>query len=147
MRGLPTLIRLARHELDERRRRLGELQGQQDKLRMDAALVEARLEAERLNAQEAGQVAFAFGSYMNVALAHRDRLLEQAEAMNPEIAAALDVVRTAFEEVKRLELVEEAERREARRKEEAAERLALDEVGLQRHLRRGRDGEGDGQGG
>ncbi|MEQ8347720.1 MAG: hypothetical protein RIB84_19470 [Sneathiellaceae bacterium] len=144
MRGLSTLIRLAKHELDERRRRLGELQAHQDEFRMKAAVLEARLEAEGVVAQQAGPMGFSFIEYMRVVLKQRDELLKAANGLQPEIDAAVDVVREAFEEVKRLEMVEEAEQREARRKEEAAERNDLDEIGLQRHERRRREAAGEG---
>jgi len=143
MRGLPTLIRLAKHELDERRRVLAELQDRQDRFRMEAALTEARMEGERLVAREAGPVAFAFTGYMHAALAERDRLLEEAERMGLEVDAALDVVRAAYEEVKRLEMVEEAARLAAREKLEKTELQALDEVGMDRHSRRRREQEGE----
>lgn len=143
MRGLPTLIRLARHELDERRRRLSDLYAQQDRLRMEAATTMARVEAERQNAREAGQVAFAFGSYLSAALDQRDRLLAEADRMEPKIAHAMEQVRGAFEEVKRLETLQEALEEEERRRLEEAERRDLDEIGLQRHVRRERQqGEG-----
>lgn len=138
MRGLPTLIRLARHELDERRRALAEVQGRQDKMRMDAAILEARLEAEGAVAQEAGPMAFAYIDYMRAALAERDRLNREADGLQPEVDKALEVVRQAFEEVKRLEMVAEAERLAERQKAEAAERAALDEVSLERYQRRRR---------
>lgn len=143
MRGLTTLIRLAKHELDERRRRLTDLQTHQDEFRMKAAVLEARVEAEGVVAQQAGPMGFSYIEYMRVALAQRDELLKAANGLQPEVDAAVDQVREAFEEVKRLEMVEEAELREARRKAEAAERNALDEVGLQRHERRRRDEAGE----
>lgn len=139
MRGLPTLIRLAKHDLDERRRTLAELQDRQDRFRVEAALTEARLEGEKLNAREAGQVAFAFTGFMHAALAERDRLLAEAERMNPEVDAALEVVRAAYEEVKRLEMVEEAERLAERERLEKLERQALDEAGMDRHVRARRE--------
>ena len=49
------------------------------------------------------------------------------------------MVRQAFEEVKRLEMVEEAERLAERRKAEAVERAALDEISLERYQRRRRN--------
>ena len=136
MADLKGLIRLRRHELDERRRELGELNAQVEALNEQRRAVLQKLEKEKNLAAVDINAAQGFGQYLNGALNRCRDIDAEIEIVMVEVEKATDIVRTAFMEVKKLELTQE-NRDEA----EAAvlaklETADLDEAGLTAHRRR-----------
>lgn len=129
------VIRIAKSTVDDRRRALANV------LRKAEDLAEQRLALERevLNegrlACDASQSALYLGAYAASAMDRERRLDQELAAVEREIDGARGELGDAFRELRALELTEEA--RQRRRAEAAVrkERAALDEIGLQRHVR------------
>ncbi|MDJ0390368.1 hypothetical protein QMO56_19835 [Roseomonas sp. E05] len=126
MRSLPLLIRLARQRADERRLVLAA--AEQARLAVEAALAEqdAQMAAER--AQAAGDVAAMAGwaDWSRAAARQRRRLLEELGVRQEREEAIRAALAEDFAALKRLELAQQAQQRNAaqaatRKAEKAAE--------------------------
>lgn len=136
MKSLDTLIRLQKFELDEKRRKLAELQGLRDDMAARIERLEAQMKTEAVNALGNDEVGFAYANYISAALDRRKTMLTSLDELDQRVLAARDEVAEAFQEVKKYEVA-----RENRQKRERAERLkreneTLDEVGVGAFTRR-----------
>ncbi|MBL28738.1 MAG: hypothetical protein CMM50_14420 [Rhodospirillaceae bacterium] len=136
MKGLPTLIKLNQRELDVRRRRLSFLENRLDTLLASRAALEARLIVEQQVATGSEEVIYAYGSYASRYLTEKETLTKQIAKAEEEVAKARDAVAEAYGEVKKYELAQAARDRREQAELERAERIELDDLGLEIHRRR-----------
>lgn len=135
MADLKGLIRLRRHELDEKRRELGELNAQIEALNERRRDVLNKLEKEKNLAAVDINAAQGFGQYLNGAL-NKCRLIDDdIKRIMVDVEKATDIVREAFMEVKKLELTQENREEEAEALLAKLEAAELDEIGLNAHRR------------
>ncbi|MGE5516492.1 MAG: flagellar FliJ family protein [Bacteroidota bacterium] len=137
-KGLKTLIRLSKFNVDEKRRALTALQAREDEVLAEIQAAEDQLVHEQqLATANAETIGFAFPRFYQ-AWAQRRHSMEQALiALRQQIEQARDELAEAFREQKTYEVTqanrEKREREEADRKEQ----IFLDEVGLTMHRRKG----------
>lgn len=137
-KGLKTLIRLSKFNVDEKRRALTALQAREDEIVAEIQAAEGQLVREQqLATANAETIGFAFPLFYQ-AWAQRRHGMEQALiAVRQQIELARDELAEAFREQKTYEVTqanrEKREREEADRKEQ----IFLDEVGLNMHRRKG----------
>ena len=136
MMGLPTLIRLQRAGLDQKRRRLADLEARFDDLRSSLADLEAEVCEQQRIAAASEEVGFAYADYAAAAIRRRHDLERAMAELDIDIAAARAEVGEAFRELKKLEIVRERREREALAEENRREQIILDDLGLEMHRRR-----------
>lgn len=141
MKTIATLIRLAKLEVDNRRRLLADLLEQDAAFDRAVQRLDNELITERDKARESPEYAAGYTAYAKHAASRRKALIDRKAALAVDIDKARDRLAEAFEEQKKYEIT--AERRDDA---EAAERnrreqLDLDELGLQAH---GRNNNGQG---
>lgn len=136
MKGLATLIKLHKRKVDERRRKLAELERLRENLVANLVTLDSEMAAEREAASRVAELAHAFPAFAAAAIARRDTLKRSLVEADAALAVARDELAEAFQEVKRYELAEEM--RERREREKAGRRLqaTLDEIGLNQHRRK-----------
>lgn len=129
MKGLDSMIRLQKWQVDEKRRQLADLEA------MRADLVRRRegLRAEVAREQKAADaqvVQFAFATYVRDALGRLETLRESTEEVDRAIEVMQDELADAFRALKKYEVAEA--RHAARAQEEANRRdqIATDEMAL-----------------
>jgi flagellar protein FliJ len=133
---LDTLIRLHRWQVDERRRRVAELEGFAEKLREQLV----RLAEERaMESQAAGAnllTQHAYPGYIRRALQRQKTLEQSLVETDQQIAQARDALAEAFQELKRYEIAQA--NRERLRMSAAArrERLETDAIAIENYRRR-----------
>lgn len=132
---LATLIRLARLQLDEKRKVLAAIVAEEDRLKEQKTQLLARLEEENRSTPPDFEADLSRGNFIKASLEKRDRLDAQLRQIATLIAAAQDEVRKAFEEVKRYEIAEETHRKREAKEARRRETKALDEVGSDRFQR------------
>ncbi|MCB2100862.1 MAG: flagellar FliJ family protein [Rhodobacterales bacterium] len=136
-KDLGSLIRLHEWRVDEKRRMLGDLLRLLDELNGQVAQLEADLMAEQSLARGApAEVTFTLGAYTQAAIARKRRLNEsiiQAEAL---IEGAREELRVAYHELRRYELAQENRDAQARADDDRRERIELDDLGIQTHVRK-----------
>lgn len=128
MKSRETLIRLKKFHLDERRRRLAQIEGMIAEFDRMAADLEREIAAEENRAGIGDPAHFAYPTYAKAALARRDNLLRSVGDLRDGLEEARADVEAAFEDMKRAELLDD--RAGARDKAEAGarERSAMDEA-------------------
>ena len=136
MRTLSTLIKMHKHQLDEKRRALTDLEN----LRADLVAQMEKLGADLAREQEiAKQVecgAFAYAGFHQGYIQRRDKLTASLAELETRIAVAHQDVSEAYQDVKRHEIARASRQRRQREEEERRTQNTLDEVSLDMHRRR-----------
>ena len=142
MADLKTLIRLNKFQLDEKRRALAEIMTVLENMQAQRQAQEDEIAREQKLAAESFEAGLDFPAYLKEAK-HRLMLLDQAIAQvrvkEQEMAA---LVQEAFEELKRVEHIQETRLAEDEAERARAERQELDEIGAIAYDRRRREDSG-----
>ncbi|HSV29310.1 MAG TPA: hypothetical protein VLL76_07115 [Candidatus Omnitrophota bacterium] len=139
-KGLKTLIRLSRFNVDEKRRMLVELQNREDQILEDIRQHDIRLkEEQRLAAEDAIGIGFAYGSYHKQWMAQREQNQIALMAVRHMIEQARDELAEAYRQLKTYEITQKERERKEREEADRKEQAFLDELGQQMHQRKGAD--------
>lgn len=136
-KGLKTLIRLAKFEVDEKQRVLGQLQNREEQILAEIAAGEEAVRREQeVAANDAIGVGFAYANYHRAWMARREQLHRALMEVRALMEMARDELAEAFRILKTYELTQA--QREKREAEELArkEQIFLDEVGMTQHRRK-----------
>lgn len=136
-KGLKTLIRLAKWDVDDKQRVLVALQGREDEILAAIRHAEERLVAEQqVASQDAMGVGYVYAAFANAWLARREQLMQALDHVRMEIAKARDDLSEAFNRLKTYEITQRERERREREELEKKEQAFLDETGLNIHRRR-----------
>ena len=136
-KGLKTLIRLSKFNVDERRRVLTALQNAEDQVIAEIASAERQFkEEQRLAAQDATGIGFLYGAYQGAWMDRRDNLERSLAALRAQIDGAREALTAAYRELKTYEITQRERERAEREEEDRKEQAALDEMGQQMHQRK-----------
>ena len=132
MKSHDTLIRLKKFQVDEKLRKVAQIESMiADFDRMAGDLErEIRLEQERVGISDPGH--FAYPTYAKAAIQRRENIRRSADDLKIQLDAANDALADAFEELKKVELLDERDQLRERAAEEAQERAEMDSIGLMR---------------
>jgi flagellar protein FliJ len=132
MKSRDTLIRLKKFQVDEKRRKVAQIESMiADFDRMAGELErEIRVEQERAGISDPGH--FAYPTYAKAAIQRRENIKRSSDDLKIQLDAAKDALADAFEELKKVELLDERDQIRERAAEEAQERAELDSIGLMR---------------
>ena len=135
---LQTLIKRHQLALDEKRQFLVKLQTEQGGLRQQALAIEENRRNSWQAMHKDNNFQLQLSRFMQASLQQRIELDEKADNMQPEIDKALDEVRQAYGEVRKLEIVLDERIKSAALEAEQKEQKRLDEVSEQmmRHKKR-----------
>jgi flagellar FliJ protein len=125
MKSRETLIRLKKFQVDEKRRRVSQIEGMiADFQRMSVDLErEIQTEQERAGINDPSH--FAYPTYAKAAIQRRENLTRSAEELRVQLE-------DAFDELKKVELLDERDQARERAEESAREQADLDSIGLMR---------------
>jgi flagellar export protein FliJ len=139
-KSLKTLIRLAKWNVDEKRRVLTSLQAREDEI---LGIIEAEekqlVEEQRIAAADATGAGFLYGAYADAWLRRREQLFATLDAVRAEIAVARDHLAEAFGELKTYEITQRERERRAQAEADRKEQQFLDEIGLNIYRRKEKD--------
>jgi flagellar protein FliJ len=132
MKSRDTLIRLRRFQVDEKRRRVAQIEMMMaDFQRMAVELArEVAVEEARAGITDVGH--FAYPTYARAAATRRENMLQSAQALESQLAEAKAELGEAFEELKKVEILNDRERTAERAAESARDQAAMDGIGLNR---------------
>jgi flagellar export protein FliJ len=136
MKSRDTLIRLKRFHVDEKRRRVSQIETMIAEFQRMASDLDREIAAEQQRAGIHDVGHFAYPTYARAAGARRDNLLRSAEDMKSQLAEAQDELGEAFEELKKVELLDERDQAREKVAEKTRDQQSMDEIGLQAHNRR-----------
>lgn len=139
MADLTVLIRLHKHELDEKRRVLGELYSVQAELERRKRELELALQLEKENIARSGDVHFTFASYAAAMKQKREALEQNEAALGEQIEKAKESLMETFSELKKYEMTQEERERLEEEERRVRESRVMDEIGLEGFRRKGEE--------
>jgi flagellar export protein FliJ len=136
MKSRETLIRLKKFQVDEKRRKVAQIEGMIAEFeRMGTDLErEIRAEQDRAGIHDPGH--FAYPTYAKAAMQRRENLQRSADDLKIQLEDAKLALAEAFEEMKKVELLDERDQLREREDEEAREQAELDAIGILRNAAR-----------
>ena len=133
MKSRETLIRLKKFQVDERRRKVAQIEGmiaEFDRMGVD---LEREIKSEQDRAGIHDPAHFAYPTYAKAAMTRRENLKRSADELRIQLEEAKAALGEAFEEMKKVELLDERDQAREREEEAAREQSNLDAIGLMRN--------------
>src|ERR1700724_2902675 len=139
MKSRETLIRLKKFQVDEKRRKVAEKGGRDARAKtmiaefepMPADLErEIKVEQDRAGIHDPGH--FAYPTYAKAAIGRRENLKRSSDELRTQLEDAKLALAEAFEELKKVELLDERDQIRDREAENAAEQAEIDDIALMR---------------
>ncbi len=132
MKSRETLIRLKRFQVDEKRRKVAQLEGMIAEFERMAGDLdrEIKVEQDRTGIHDPGH--YAYPTYAKAALGRRDNLKNSAVELRGQLEDARAALGDAFEDLKKVELLDERDQARERAEAESREQASLDSIGLMR---------------
>lgn len=135
MKSRETLIRLKRFQVDEKRRRVAQIETMVAEFARMAADLDREIAAEEQRSGISDLAHFAYPTYAKAARNRRDNLKRSADELSSQLSDAQAELGEAFEALKKVEILETRERSAERVAEAAREQAAMDRIGLARAMR------------
>ena len=130
MKSRETLIRLKKFQVDEKRRRVVQIETMVADFERMAADLDREIQVEQDQAGIHDPAHYAYPTYAKAALNRRDNLKRSAGELKEQLAEAKDALADAFEELKKVELLDERDQMRERALDGAREQAELDRIGL-----------------
>src|SRR5579883_1590225 len=132
MKSRETLIRLKKFQVDEKRRKVTQIETMIAEFERMAADLEReiKIEQDRAGIHDPGH--FAYPTYAKAAIGRRENLKRSADELRTQLEDAKLALGEAFDELKKVELLDERDQMREREAQNAAEQSELDAVGLMR---------------
>ena len=132
MKSRETLIRLKKFQVDEKRRKVAQIEGMIAEFERMAADLdrEIQVEQERSGIHDPGH--YAYPTYAKAAIQRRQNLKTSADELKAQLEEAKGMLQEAFEELKKVELLDERDQLRERAEQDAREQADLDAIGLLR---------------
>ncbi|MGL4728203.1 MAG: flagellar export protein FliJ, partial [Bosea sp. (in: a-proteobacteria)] len=125
-----TLIRLKRFHVDEKRRRVAQIEAMIADFHRMANDLEREISVEESRAGITDPAHFAYPTYAKAAMARRDKLRQSADNLSGQLEDAQMELQLAFDELKKVEILEDRERAAERVVEATREQQMMDAIGL-----------------
>ena len=132
MKSRDTLIRLRRFQVDEKRRRVTQIEMMMADFQRMAVELDREVAVEEARAGITDVGHFAYPTYARAAATRRDNKIQSAQALEGQLAEAKAELGEAFEELKKVEILNDRERTAERAAESARDQAAMDGIGLNR---------------
>lgn len=142
MKARKTLIRLQKWQVDDKRKRLAELQSLRESLLLKIQAVDETVAREQrivgASAESANEIGFAYGPFAQAAIWQKNNLQHSLESLSGQISAAESEVMEAYAALKRQETAAANQDRRNRITRERREQTQSDEQSIGNHLRKSR---------
>jgi flagellar protein FliJ len=130
MKSRETLVRLKKFQLDEKRRKVAQIEtmiAEFDRMAGDLER-EIRIEQDRAGIHDPAH--FAYPTYAKAAIGRQENLKRSIEELRIQLEDAKSALGEAFDDLKKVELLDVRDQMRERETEPAAEQSELHEVGL-----------------
>src|SRR5215471_19166707 len=128
MKSRNTFIRLKKFQFDEKRRQVAQIEAMITDFQRMAADLEREIETEQTRAGIHDPTHFAYPTYAKAALGRRDNLKRSADELKGQLEDARMALAEAFEELKKVELLDERDQQRERVADNAREQAELDRI-------------------
>ena len=132
MKSRDTLIRLRKFQVDEKHRKVMQIEGMIAEFERMANDLEREIKVEQDRAGIHDPTHFAYPTYAKAAIQRRENLTRSADELRIQLEDAKALLAEAFEELKKVELLDERDQARERAEENAREQADMDSIGLMR---------------
>jgi flagellar export protein FliJ len=132
MKSRETLIRLKKFQVDEKRRKVAQIEAMIAEFDRMAADLEREIRVEQERAGIHDPAHFAYPTYAKAAIARRENLKRSANELRTQLEDAKLALDDAVDEQKKVELLDERDQMREREAETGTEQTGLDTLGLMR---------------
>jgi flagellar FliJ protein len=128
MKSRETLIRLKKFQVDEKRRKVAQIEAMIAEFHRIAGDLdrEIRLEQDRAGIDDPAH--FAYPTYAKAAITRRENLKRSADELKAQLDEAQAMLGEAFEELKKVEMLDERDHAREKAEENAREQAELDRI-------------------
>jgi flagellar export protein FliJ len=130
MKSREILIRVRRFELDEKRQKVADIEAMIADFQQMSRDLDRQIEEEQMRAGVSDVNHFAYPTFAKAAIQRRDNLKTSIDDLMAKLDLARGELADAFEELKKVELIEERDQERSRVSRDLAERAELDQIGL-----------------
>ena len=132
MKSRETLIRLKKFQVDERRRRVLQIEAMIAEFERISGDLERDIKSEQDRTGIHDPAHFAYPTYAKAAMLRRENLLRSVDDLKVQVEDAKAALGEAFEEMRKVELLDERDQARERVAENAREQVELDRIGSMR---------------
>jgi flagellar export protein FliJ len=129
MKSRETLLRLKRFTVDEKRRRVSQIDMMIAEFDRMANDLQREIENEERRAGMSDPAHFAYPTYAKAARNRRENLLTSAAELKGQLDAARAELELAFEDLKKIEILDDRERAAERAEQAMREQAEMDRIG------------------
>jgi flagellar export protein FliJ len=130
MKSRETLIRLKKFQVDERRRKVAQIETMIAEFERMAGDLEREIRVEQDRAGIHDPAHFAYPTYAKAAIGRRENLKRSADELRGQLEGVKGGLDDALDELKKAELLDERDQMRDREAENAVEQSELEAVGL-----------------
>ncbi len=133
MKSRETLIRLKKFQVDEKRRKVAQIEAMiAEFARIGAELDrEIKLEQDRAGIHDPGH--FAYPTYAKAAMTRKENLKRSTDELRVQLDDAKAMLGEAFEELKKVEMLDERDQQREKAEANAREQAELDRIAALRY--------------
>jgi flagellar export protein FliJ len=129
MKSRDTLMRLKRFHVDEKRRRVSQIETMIAEFERMANDLNREIENEERRAGHTDPTHFAYPTYAKAARNRRDNLMNSANELRGQLEDARGELQVAFEDLKKVEILDDREKSQERTEQLARDQLEMDRIG------------------
>jgi flagellar protein FliJ len=129
MKSRSTLIRLKKFQVDEKRRKVAQIEAMIAEFQRMATDLDREILTEQERAGIHDPAHFAYPTYAKAAIARRENLKRSADELLVQLDDAKLALQESYEELKKVELLDERDQVRDRAAEDAREQTELDTIG------------------
>ncbi len=135
MKSRESLIRLKRFQVDEKRRQVTQIETMIADFERMADELDRQIVEEESRVGVTDVAHFAYPTFAKAAAQRRDNLKGSVDGLKEQLAGAQSQLAEAFEELKKVELLEERNQDRERQVETKRSQSEMDSIGLAMHMR------------
>ena len=132
MKSRNTLIRLKKFQVEEKRRKVAQIEAMIADFQRMSVDLEREIQTEQDRAGINDPSHFAYPTYAKAAIQRRENLKRSADELKVQLDDAKAALGEAFEELKKVELLDERDQARERAADAALDQAELDAIGLMR---------------
>ena len=132
MKSRETLIRLKKFQVDEKRRKVAQIEAMIAEFDRIATELEREIKLEQDRAGIHDPAHFAYPTYAKAAMGRRENLKRSTDELRVQCDDAKAALGEAFEELKKVEMLDERDQAREKAEQNAREQLELDRIAAMR---------------
>jgi flagellar FliJ protein len=132
MKSRETLIRLKKFQVDEKRRKVAQIEAMMAEFDRIAGELDREIKLEQDRAGIHDPAHFAYPTYAKAAMVRRENLKRSSDELKAQLDDAKAVLGEAFEELKKVEMLDERDHAREKAEANAREQTELDRIAAMR---------------